>query len=240
MCLIQKHRHSCRICPLPSGTKNGSFTTAYLKRFLKDREDILVRPKNNQFGSIIFHYLVSQLYLSGLLQNVNYVTVYPGHKAKNDDTVLLQFSDILRSFLKRGSYAPDLLIRHTDATEAKKQTDRNILDQLNTLLVNPDYSKRIKGKKLLVLDDFTTSGNSLETANRMLLEGGANRVIGLAIVKYRTNQNVSIIGKNWNPFEPENFSAKDVSTLTIRGTIHREADSYFYNNIWLIYAVGKE
>ena len=59
--------------------------------------------------------------------------------------------------------------------------DRSIESHMSTMRVNPEYD--IKGKKVIVLDDVTTSGNSLLASARILKEAGAERVAAIAIGK---------------------------------------------------------
>lgn len=130
----------------------------------------------------------------------------------------------------------DLLVRHSDAPESKKVKQRKIIDQFRTILVNPDYGEAIKGKTILVLDDFTTSGHSLETARRMLMQTGARTVICVAFAKYRADHAVTYITKDWDPFEPCPLTENDILVNYPRGTFNPEADQYFWENILTIYS----
>ena len=59
--------------------------------------------------------------------------------------------------------------------------DRSIESHISTMKVNTKYN--IKGKKVIVLDDVTTSGNSLLASARILKDAGADRVSAIAIGK---------------------------------------------------------
>jgi hypothetical protein len=207
--------------------------TDILKTFLKDRQEVLVGPKKNVFGSILFHYFLSQSYLSGIIQGINYVTVYPGHLKDSENPILGQYSDDLQKVLGK-YYLPGLLTRHTStvASHTSGAADRNIYRQLSTLQLNETYKNKIRGKRILVLDDFTTYGNSLETARVMLLKGGAESVVGIAFAKYRNTHNLVTINSDWDPFTPFTLDADQISITEHHGNFNQKADDYFSNIIW--------
>jgi hypothetical protein len=50
--------------------------------------------------------------------------------------------------------------------------------------VSPEYKGKLGGKTVIVFDDFTTSGMSLDWARTLLLSAGAERVILVTFGKY--------------------------------------------------------
>jgi hypothetical protein len=215
------------------GDHNYMGLTPLLKTFLKDKKDTPIGSKKNSFGRILFHYLLSQSYLSGLIQDIDYISVYPGHLKDSQNEVLSQFSGIFPRIF-RNSFLSGLLVRHTNAVSSHSQRGdaRNIYDQLSTISINPDYRAKIRGKSILVLDDFTTSGNSLETARQMLLRGGASRVVGLAFAKYRATYNIASIKGSWDPYAPFSLQPDDIAVVSHGGSQNKGADDFFYNVIW--------
>lgn len=210
--------------------------TRPLTRLLKNREDVVVGVKNNHLGSILFHYAVSQTYLSGLIQEIDTVTVYPGHNINSLNPVLATFSADFPKFFKQ-KQMPQLLVRHTDSADSRLTpgAKRDIYEQFRTIHVNPEYERTIREKSILVLDDFTTSGCSFETARRMLLQAGARRVVGLAIAKWGMDYTVTRISRGWNPFEPCDLDKSEITTFRLNGSLNNQADEYFHEKIWLIY-----
>ena len=200
---------------------------------LKNGRDKSIGSKSStSLGQLLFHYLVSQIYLSGLIQDIKYITVYPGHLANSSNNILSQYSDILKQTFNT-SYLPDLLIRHTDAPESRRTPgpNRDIFEQFRTIQVNPSYKSKIKDASILVLDDFTTSGNSLETARRMLLNAQASNVVGLAVAKYRVKYKVTQINNSWDPFSPCTLSPADILFEEFSGNLNKQADQHFQNRI---------
>lgn len=166
-------------------------------------------------------YLISTLYLSGLCDEFDYAAPYPGHSAKNKNSVT---HDDMITLTKcfRASYLPDLIVRHTTAT--KSQTARiqgKALDhgnQLNTIFLTQlplrgDSDKRYvasplrKGKKVLVIDDICTEGYSLDAARAFIEQTGAS-VILVAWMKTPNRSYYRVdLGKRFNPYAPHKFGA---------------------------------
>lgn len=208
--------------------------TAAFKTVLKDQGEYLVGSKKIPLQSLLFLYLVSQIYLSGLSGQIDLITTYPGHRANSRNKLLEGYSrEMARTFKDR--FIPDLLVRHSDAPESKRQGDnRNIFDQFRTIRVNPEY--QIQGKTILVLDDFTTYGFSLETARRMLIQAGAKYVVGLGIAKFRNAQAVTRIRGSWDPYIPCTLQPGDIQVQLLPGAPNPAADQHFWNVIWPVYS----
>jgi len=209
--------------------------TQDMKTILKERGDIYIGSNKNSLRSILFHYLLSQCYLSGLIHDVDFWIVYPGHRERTVNELLASFCETA-ALVFRDRPLEDLLIRHEDAPESKAQHERNIHDQFRTIHVNPEHRNKIAGRRILVLDDFTTSGHSLETARRMLMQAGAKEVVCVAFGKYRASHARTIISKDWDPYKPCTLTGHDITVFHPNGTFNREADDYFWNNILAVYS----
>jgi predicted amidophosphoribosyltransferase len=71
------------------------------------------------------------------------------------------------------------LIRHTTINKLATGGDRSIEVHLNSIKVqNPNL---IKDKRILLIDDVTTTHNSLFACKQLLLEAGAAQVYCLAL-----------------------------------------------------------
>lgn len=77
--------------------------------------------------------------------------------------------------------ASDSLIRHTEINKLASGGDRSIERHLQSVSV-PD-PKLVQGQHVLLLDDVTTSGNSLLACRRILLEAGAVDVKMVALAR---------------------------------------------------------
>lgn len=71
------------------------------------------------------------------------------------------------------------LIRNKTIDKLAYGGSRDIRVQLGSIGVNPDM--KVEGDVVLIVDDVTTSGASLEACRNILLEHGAQRVAMLAL-----------------------------------------------------------
>ena len=83
--------------------------------------------------------LAARVYFSGLVDEINYITAYPGHAPDSKQPVIAEALTILAQSLHR-QYLPDLIVRHAKAQ--KSQTARaaggsvGIENQLQTIKLN--------------------------------------------------------------------------------------------------------
>ena len=212
---------------------NHEGLTPILRAILKDQRDIKIgRDSSVYISYILFHYFVSQCYLSGLIENIDWITVYPGHTRGSLNPILQTFSRYIAQMF-RDRFIPDLIVRHQDAPKSQYQgVNRDIFDQFRTIQLNEQYKEKIRDKSNLVLDDFTTYGYSLETVRRMLLQANAAHVACLSMAKYRREYASTRISKSWDPFSPCTLTRGDIRVLNMNGTFNNAADEYFRSNIW--------
>lgn len=207
-----------------------------IREVLKNSVNVTIGPNKTPLAAILIYYLVSQGFLSGTFQEVDWITVFPGHQCGSKGSAVLRQNMPLVASLFRDSFIDDLLIRHQDAPKSQYQGDnRNIYDQFRTLHVNGLYGPRLTGKRVLILDDFATAGFSLETARQMLLKAGASKVITLAIAKFRIATATSLIKGQWDSYSPFVLPSDVISTSQVYGTVHNNADRYFYDTILRAY-----
>ena len=107
------------------------------------------------------------------------VAVVPGHDA---DATAASGACLLGRRLAEASHCVDAtgcLVRHT--TIAKKATggDRSIEVDLNSIEVR--HPELIQGRRVLLIDDVKTSGNSLLACRMLLMEAGAAEVVMVAM-----------------------------------------------------------
>lgn len=141
-------------------------------------------------GTIDFWHklIVSTLYFSGLVDDINYITIYPGHsggaRKKAMDEVMTLFGKCFRK-----TFYPDLLLRHTAAVKSAfaKPGEKTYKNQIQTIQLNR-YPKfyggdprstpiNLSDKKVLIVDDFCTNGRSLEVARIFIEAAGGSAVL---------------------------------------------------------------
>ncbi|MDI7862379.1 HAD family hydrolase [Rhizobiaceae bacterium n13] len=176
-------------------------------------------------GNAVFwgRLLASSVYRSGLADEIDYITAYPGHAPNSKQTVIAEALNILGQSLRK-SYLPDLIVRHTKAQ--KSQTTRaaggqvGIENQINTIKLNKQPLRGLNGKPyvksplnkqktVLVVDDFCTQGNSFEAARAFIDATGAS-VVCLGWLKTINTDYQALAAplKISDPFSPVNVSTK--------------------------------
>ena len=138
-----------------------------------------------------FLMIVSSLYFSGLLRDVHYLCPFPGHDPDSKSPVQQGLDAFLTTLGKcfRKDYLPDFIIRHQASIKSQTAAagQKTFLNQLNTLHLNrrPRHYDRdpnqkpidLRGKCVLVVDDFCTNGRSLDVARAYIEAAGGKAVL---------------------------------------------------------------
>ena len=148
-----------------------------------------IQVRNTPAQDLLILHALSSLLLEGLVPRNALFTVYPSSTPG-------QISPVLSAFLEpasktfHGYFRNDLLIRAKPAPDTsilryqKRGDEVTFLTQANTVHVNEERRSLVEGRTVLVFDDFTSSGKSLEWARQLLYGAGADRVVGLTVGKY--------------------------------------------------------
>lgn len=194
-------------CLLPAGREFHD-----LKGVLKFGQDPLKGKVG--FRGFLFRRLLTSLYMEGIASDVGMWTWYPSHSGESKHR---KFHEFLKqaSQVFKATYAHDILIRHKPSIKLAfartNHEEPEFTNQLDTVHVNPEYRSRLRGKQVLVVDDFCTAGNSFECARNLLLTAGAERVICVAFGRYRDIYSVRTprVDTHWDPFSPQSFLPAD-------------------------------
>ena len=142
---------------------------------------------NDNARNLLMLHAISSLYLEGLIPRNPIFTVYPSSTPGKANPVLEEFLDPVAK-LFHGYFRDDLLVRAADAPDTSLLRARGgeaaFSMQTNTVHMNPAYAGKLEGRSVIVVDDFITTGMSLEWARHLLLAAGAEEVTLLTIGKY--------------------------------------------------------
>jgi hypothetical protein len=165
--------------------------------------------------------LAARTYFSGLVDEIDFITAYPGHSPASKPSVVADALGILAESLHK-KFLPDLIIRHTKAQQSHTARAAGntvgLVNQLSTIHLNEHPRKGLdadpyktnpmrKGKTVLVVDDLCTEGNSFEAA-RSFIEATGARVIALSWLK-TINRDYTEISRRvpiGNPYAPLNVA----------------------------------
>ena len=119
-----------------------------------------------------------------LLEDADAVAPVPLHRLRLLSRRFNQAAEIARPLARDAGldYLPDALIRHTRTpTQGGKSARGRRLNLRKAFAVTEDGRRRIKGRRILLVDDVLTTGATAEACARALLEAGA-RAVDLAVV----------------------------------------------------------
>ena len=112
--------------------------------------------------------------------------------------------------------------RHTNTAEDRTNPD----SQLRTINLNPFYKGKLKGQRVVVLDDYLTYGVSFSVAAAFLRQAGVAKVIGVSMGKFGNCARRYTINIHDDPFAP--ITKWDVSgSVAMVGDVEREATIAF-------------
>jgi len=161
------------------------------KRYTQDKisKDLIVLKNLNKMGKFgsetkrkidIFAGSFSKYFIKKLdLYAKNYVfCLVPPHidstDNKNGVYILSRYIRMIRNYFNRS-----VIIRVHSIQPLHRGGNRSIDVQLASLKINSNVS----GKRIVVMDDITTTGNSLEACKILLRQAGAKEVILFAFAK---------------------------------------------------------
>lgn len=158
-------------------------------------KNLNVRVGERSARNLLMLHLLSSVYLEGLIAPGARFAVWPSSRPGKNSPSLNDYLETAAR-LMGGYFRPDLLTRAKQATDMSAErfyayresraSKESFTNQTNTAHVNPNSRNLIRttNRNILVFDDFTTTGMSLEWARNLLYAGGADRVILLTIGKY--------------------------------------------------------
>ena len=168
--------------------------------------------------------MAARIHFSGLGAEVNYVAPYPGHRTDSARPLLTNALKIVAGSLNV-NYLDDLIIRHTNAQKSQALRNSGQVatheNQLRTIRLRRDPVRtgpqaiRYKapplttGKRVLIVDDICTQGNSFEAA-RVFIQATGATAVGVSWLKTPNNSYNRISSLNpeiKNPYSAYNPTA---------------------------------
>lgn len=160
-------------------------------------QDLFTYSKNYYIGAkkfnvkaVLFLFLVIQLWKEDLARKGVIWCIYPSSKkgkiSPNMEPYLRFFRGLTGSYYKPVFIRVEDTLDKSDARRKSEYYKINFTKERDTLQI----CEKVKGKRIIVVDDFTTTGMSLEIAKLLLLESGASEIILCAIGKYGYDHNL--------------------------------------------------
>lgn len=160
-------------------------------------QDIFTYENARQVGGtnardLLMMHAIANLCAEGLIISGCRFAVYPSSTPGTPNPTFTEFLGPASCFF-HGWLREDMLHRAVQAIDSSMARANgqsvSFSNQTNTVHVHPDYegSVHLAGKRIIVFDDFTTSGMSLEWARLLLDAAGADQVVLVTFGKYGRN-----------------------------------------------------
>jgi hypothetical protein len=164
-----------------------------------------------------FFAVVSALYFSGLVHQVDYICPFPGHNPSATGGIRAVLDEVMSRFAKcfRKTYFPNLILRHTMSTKSQylPPDQKTFANQINTIHLNrlprsydkPEPRKTplsLRGKRVLIVDDFITNGRSLDTARAFIKAAGGSTILFSWLKTINTSFEHMVHDASLDPYRP--------------------------------------
>jgi phosphoribosylpyrophosphate synthetase len=131
--------------------------------------------------TFIRNHFIASLYFEGLLHEADIITSWPSSNPEQTESIMgKELEDVALMF--NMLHFDKLFIRHSKSIKSStSRTNRetvSLANQINTVSIQQRLLGKIQEKTVIVVDDFTTEGHSLEWARHLLLSAGVKNVIG--------------------------------------------------------------
>lgn len=161
-------------------------------------QDVFTYARSIEIGhsdarNILMLFVLANAYLEGALPANLYFTIYPSCRPGVVSEQLRAYLDPAAK-LFHGYYREDLIIRAMEAPDTSllrwrarhegTTADISIATQATTVCLGSNYRGKLRGKTVVVFDDFTTRGMSLEWARTLLTAVGVKHIVLLTVGKY--------------------------------------------------------
>lgn len=123
-------------------------------------------------------------YIEWNKEQFDIVTLVPSHNPAKTESSLKDLAQLIATKFKWED-GTDCLVRTQLIDKLSKGGNRNINIHLNSMAVNNLI--KLKNMRVLLIDDVTTSGNSLKAAQQILLNAGAKSVYMFALAETKGN-----------------------------------------------------
>ncbi|MBK5996904.1 hypothetical protein JHN53_35920 [Streptomyces sp. MBT58] len=210
-------------------------------------QDVFTYKKPVKIGdadarSVLMLFVLANAYLENLIPANPYFCIYPSSTSG-------QVSERLKTYLDKaaalfhGYYREDLLVRAVNAPDtslerwkaSQGQAAQNIsiATQAQTVHLGPGYRGKLGTKTVVVLDDFTTHGMSLEWARLLLTAAGAQRIVMLTVGKYGSRHTRYDLKdpSTLAPYQLNSLTADSFTTASLTPEFDLQAQDRLYQRL---------
>lgn len=181
------------LCLTKANTMNYD-VSASEKEMVEHFRSVLKNNASFYEDVLLFHFL------SGVTQynefrNVDFWGAMPSSSGQ-PSAVLQEFKERCRYLTNRRS-TQDILIRKVPTTKSHETTYQTRMrdgasKHVNSMIINPYYLDKLKGKEVCLIDDYVTYGATMEAARALLEKAGVKRLLLVGLGRYMKNSGIYI------------------------------------------------
>ena len=190
--------------------------------------------KANYRNQFLIYSLICTYRIFNEMEDIDYWGYYPSSQVGVNDE-LFDLKEILRkSFNSRNDR--DIFIRHKNSPKrqymsaADRKSD-GCNSQFNSIHLNPWFKGRLKGKNICIIDDFTNFGTSCETVRHLLKAAGVNKIVFIALGKFRDEYIKYDYRLKGDLFTPKGFDYSQDGMTSLKGKINNESSNELYESL---------
>ena len=171
-------------------TSANTFTDGLQASKIKDAFKEFIKNSNQKYALPFTYYsIVAAHLMSKTLAEFDYWDIYPSSGKDSVNSDLLNFAKKTSHTFGKTFQTERIFLRTKNSVvrhmlSLHKRLEDGCNEQFKTMIINPYYKNKLKGKNICIIDDFTRHGTSCETARLLLLEAGANKILFIAMGKF--------------------------------------------------------
>lgn len=232
---------STTVLALTSANTRSYSVTSEEKKILEGFSSLLKKGDRKYFNSLYFH-LISGVMKDPELRSVDVWGVFPTSTGSTNEEIE-EMKERCRYLTGKRLNEP-IFIRHkavdkSHYTPHEERLKVGCVKHFESIILNPYYAKKLKGKSVCIIDDFLTNGTSFETARNLLLQAGVAKVILLALGRFKRGSHGIYQKEEYeiegNVFEPM-YEFKLISKKNCEGKFNESSREEVRNIYDIIYS----
>lgn len=195
---------------------------------------LLKEGKRKYMNVLLYHFLAS-ITNNEAFRDINDWAIFPSSSTQLNREMLV-FKERAR-YLMKGMKKDPLFLRDKVVPKSHHmRTGRIPCDRhFQSIVLNPVYKNKLKGRSICILDDYLTNGTSFETVRNLLVNQGVKKIICVSLGKFGRQylkQDYKITG---DVYASPDYTFKLISQEPLEGTFTATSVTEIENLYDIIY-----
>ncbi|YCA46022.1 phosphoribosyltransferase (plasmid) [Bacillus sp. JZ8] len=194
---------------------------------------------NKAYYKVLLYHFIASISNNEEFNNVDIWAIMPssGTEPNKDLTAFKEYA----RFLTNKRMKDPLFLRHKAITKSHKIANRQerlyCKRHFPSIIINPYYKGKLKGKTICILDDYLTNGTSFETLRNLLEYEKVKKIIFVSLGRFLRRDDTKYFRQDYNikgNVYEEGYEFELVSTQKMPSVVNEEAISNI-NNLHAIF-----